>query len=208
MNQRLFVIKTWFEKLFKQSPGKIFLVRHGQDTDNVAGILNGHRDTSLTELGREQAKKVAKKLEGCEIKVIYCSPLPRTHQTAWIIAGHLHIAGVNYHQGLIERDFGILTGKPISDVPKYATKILKTEKVDYFLDAEGSEDFPATLARAKIVLKEIQTRHPHENVLMVTHGDIGKMIRAAYYGWSWEQGLRTPYFDNTGILELSQDIPE
>ncbi|MEK9201702.1 MAG: phosphoglycerate mutase family protein [Patescibacteria group bacterium] len=41
---------------------KIFLVRHGQDLDNATGILNGKRDTELTELGREQVRKVAEKL--------------------------------------------------------------------------------------------------------------------------------------------------
>jgi len=206
---RLFDIKNWFKKGFTaKHHGKIYLVRHGQDTDNVAGILNGHRDTSLTELGREQARQVAQKLEECDIKAIYCSPLERTNETSLIITEHLRFEYDFVHSGLIERDFGILTGKSLADIPKYAAKILHTEKVDYFLDAKGAESFPATLRRAKRVLKDIIARHPNDNVVLVTHGDIGKMIRAAYYGWDWKKGLLTPYFDNTGVLELSQDIPE
>jgi broad specificity phosphatase PhoE len=61
---------------------KIILVRHGQDTDNEAGILNGHRDTTLTELGRDQAKEVATKLLDDSVEVILHSPLKRTTQTA------------------------------------------------------------------------------------------------------------------------------
>jgi len=30
----------------------IYVARHGQDRDNSNGILNGHRDEPLTELGR------------------------------------------------------------------------------------------------------------------------------------------------------------
>ena len=40
---------------------KIYLARHGQDKDNENGILNGHRDTALTELGLSQAKEIAEK---------------------------------------------------------------------------------------------------------------------------------------------------
>ncbi len=30
---------------------KIYLMRHGQNLDNLNGILNGHRDEPLTEKG-------------------------------------------------------------------------------------------------------------------------------------------------------------
>ncbi|MFA7662518.1 MAG: histidine phosphatase family protein [Patescibacteria group bacterium] len=189
---------------------KIFLVRHGQDTDNAAGILNGRRDTELTELGREQAKKVANKLGDNAVEVIYASPLKRAYETARIIAIELKVDEVIADEHLMEREFGILTGKLVSDIPKYSTKILSTDKVNYFIEAEDAENFPSLLERGKKILNEIQQRHPNQNVLIVTHGDIGKMIRAAYHHWTWEAGLKTPYFDNTGVLELSdkQDILE
>jgi len=36
----------------------IYLTRHGQDQDNAHGILNGHRNTPLTELGIQQAQQL------------------------------------------------------------------------------------------------------------------------------------------------------
>lgn len=54
-------------------------------------------------------------------------------------------------------------------------------------------------------MKIFLVRHPGDNILLVTHGDIGKIIRAAFYGWSWEEGLKTPYFDNTDVIELSEN---
>ena len=183
---------------------KIFLVRHGQDVDNATGILNGRRDTELTELGRKQAKKVADKLSDNDVQIIYTSPLRRAYETARIIATELGIKEVIADEHLTEREFGILTGKPVSDISKYTDKILPTDRVNYFLEVEGAESFPALLSRGEKILDEIRKRHPDKNVLIVTHGDIGKMIRAAYHGWTWKAGLKTPYFDNTGVLELSE----
>ena len=189
---------------------KIFLVRHGQDMDNIKGILNGRRDTGLTELGKEQAKIVADKLKDDNIQVIYSSPLKRAFQTAKIIAKELNIEEVIIEEDLTEREFGILTGKPLTDIPKYTNKILKTEKVNYFLKVEGSEDFPILYKRAKRVLSKLQKNQENKNILAVTHGDIGKMIRAAYHNWFWKDALKTPYFNNTGVLKLSlkEDILE
>ncbi len=183
--------------------GKIFIVRHGQDEDNAKLILNGRRNKPLTDLGRKQAKIVASKLSSYTIDVIYSSPLKRAFETAEIIARELGLKEVIPYDDIIERDFGILTGKPIADIPKYATKILTTDQVNYFLEAKDAEDFPTLYKHGGKVLENIRKIHPNETVLLVAHGDIGKMIRAVYRGWTWEEGLKTPYFDNTGILELT-----
>lgn len=194
----------------RKTMSKIFLVRHGQDTDNAARILNGRRDTELTELGREQAKMVAEKLRDNEVQVIYASPLKRAYETARIIGTVLKINEIIVDEHLTEREFGILTGRPVLDIPKCTDKIISTDRVNYFLEVEGSESFPILLKRARKILQEIRQRHSKKNILIVTHGDIGMMIRAAYHDWTWEQGLGASYFENTGVLELSekQDVLE
>jgi len=185
---------------------KIFLIRHGQDVDNKNGILNGRRDKELTKIGRHQAKTVASKLKNYDIQVIYTSPSKRTHETARIIARELGIKETIVDKSLIERDFGVLTGKPVVDIPKYANKILVADGVNYFLDVEGAENFSVLYVRGKKILEKINRKHKNKNVLIVTHGDIGKMIQAAFHSWKWEGGLRTPYFKNMGILELSHKL--
>jgi broad specificity phosphatase PhoE len=182
--------------------GIIYVVRHGQDEDNAAGLLNGHRDTPLTALGRAQATITAEKLLDHGITAVYSSPLKRAHETAAIIAETVGLNEVIVESDLIEREFGVMTGKPIADIPKYSKNNFQGDKVLYFLDPEGAELFPELLMRAKAVLHKIQTLHPTGNVVLVAHGDIGKMIRAAYHGWTWQRALDTPYLDNTGVLEL------
>lgn len=183
---------------------EIYLVRHGQDQDNVNNILNGRRDRSLTGQGREQAKITASKLKDKKIQRIYASPLKRAHETAVIIAEELSIGGVIIDGDLIERDFGILTGRPVEDIPRYTDKILATDKVNYFLEVEGAEDFPSVYQRARRFLEKIQKGYSDVNILVVTHGDIGKMLRAVYRGWTWERGLAMPYFDNADVIDLSR----
>lgn len=183
----------------------IFIVRHGQDEDNAHGILNGRRNTPLTETGREQARSVAEKLRQYNIDVIISSPLSRALETAHIIAETIGVSRVIPLDILIEREFGVLTGKPVADIPKYSEKNILGDKITYFLEVEGAETFPILYQRGMDALVMIQKEYPDQNCLIVAHGDIGKMIQAAYYGWSWEQALHTPYLDNMGVLELKSD---
>ena len=180
----------------------IYLVRHGQDEDNANGILNGHRNMPLTKLGQEQAKEAAENLKDKNIDVIYSSPLKRTFETASIIAKELNINHVIPYPDLIERDFGDLTGKHLDDIPTLAKKTLQTDRILYFTEAENAENFPTLLKRAKGVLRDIKEKNPNQNVLLVTHGDTGKMLQASAKNMTWEEGLRTPFINNCDVLEL------
>ncbi|MBC6418111.1 MAG: histidine phosphatase family protein [Prochloron sp. SP5CPC1] len=180
----------------------IILMRHGQDRDNARGILNGHRDLDLTDLGRSQVQLRAEQLREVSLDVIITSPLKRAYASARIVANHLNCVQIEVNKNLIERDFGCLTGKSIAEIPHYASTILIVDGVNYFLDALGAESFPALLNRAKGILQSLQVTHPDQNLLLVTHGDLIKMLRAAYYGWDWEKGLKTPNPDNAGLVYL------
>ena len=70
---------------------KIYLARHGQNLDNVNGILNGHRDEPLTLLGEEQARTTATYIKeaGLTFDAVYSSPLKRALRTAEIITSDL-----------------------------------------------------------------------------------------------------------------------
>jgi uncharacterized phosphatase len=181
---------------------KIILIRHGQDEDNYNKILNGHRDTKLTDLGKEQAKIVAEKLKDDNVEIILTSPLKRAMETASIISNELKISEIQTEELLKERNFGILTGKPLSDIPKLAKKVLPVNDVNYFIEADGAEDFPNLYKRAQSFLDKISKEYPDKVIVAVTHGDIGKIIRAVYHNWTWEEGLQTPSFENTGVLHL------
>ncbi|MBI5134054.1 MAG: histidine phosphatase family protein [Candidatus Taylorbacteria bacterium] len=184
----------------------IYLVRHGQNEDNVNGILNGHRDLPLTKIGIEQAKNLALHLEktGIRFDKIYSSPLSRAYRTAEIIADHLGLDKPEKRDGLIERNFGDMTGRKISDIEKlYSPHIIKTNTVTYVTECPGSETFPDLIERAKKLISDVQKERAGGNVLLVCHGDIGKMIYAAFYGIDWKDALKNFHFGNSEIVLLS-----
>ncbi len=185
----------------------IYIVRHGQNEDNANGILNGHRDLSLTPLGIAQAKNLAIHLRnlGLTFDKVYTSPLSRAYVTAEIIADNLGLATPEKHPDLIERNFGVMTGEKIADIEKLcAPNILKTQVITYFITCPGAETFPELILRGKRLLADIRTKHANGNILFVCHGDIGKMIYAAFYGIEWLEALKNFHFGNSEVILLSE----
>ena len=208
----------------------IYLARHGQDQDNAASILNGHRNQPLTSIGIRQASAVAEKIRsaGLTFDAIYSSPLQRAHQTALIIASEGQCLGsecrnsnkspcesesavhVQVMDQLIERDFGVMTGVPTKEIRSRCSgpgELLLTDTISYFLKPEGAETFPDLIERANGVIEDIRKQHEgrDESVLLVTHGDFGKMLYAAYYELKWEDVLKQFHFGNSEVLLLSKD---
>ncbi|KAK4163691.1 putative phosphoglycerate mutase [Cladorrhinum sp. PSN259] len=100
---------------------RLFLVRHGETVDNVAGVYAGVRDSPLTVHGVLQARRLATHLaERLKITHIFSSDLQRAVQTAQaVVDGQskpnkdsdepaLHLAQLPV---LRERDFGSAEGK-------------------------------------------------------------------------------------------------
>lgn len=187
---------------------KIYLARHGQNIDNANGILNGHRNLELTELGIKQANEVAVKIKKSDLTFdhIYTSPLKRAIQTAKIISEVSNNPQPVILQNLIERDFGEMTGIKQSLISELCSpNIIQTDKITYFLCPKNAETFPDLIIRAKNLISEIKTKHTDGNILLVTHGDFGKMIYAAYYNLDWKDVLTMFDFGNSELLLLSTD---
>jgi len=187
---------------------KIYLVRHGQDMDNLKGILNGRRDKPLSEEGIEQANEVANKIKetGIYFDHVYSSPLQRAYKTAEIITDTLGVAKPEIMEDLIERDFGIMTGRTRDTIKDVCSpNIFQTDTICYFLNPEGAETFPQLIRRAKKVLTEIKYKYKIGNILLVTHGDFGKMLYTVYYNLNWKEVLNMFHFGNADLLELSED---
>lgn len=187
---------------------KIYLARHGQDEDNAKGILNGHRDMHLTDIGAEQASILAQNIKehNLEIGKVFSSPLSRAYKTAEAITDALGIKKPGKLELLIERNFGTMTGESAKDIEVMCSPdIIKTNTITYFLSPEGAETFPQLIERARELLKWIEKQNFNENILLATHGDIGKMIYAAYYDLPWQNVLTDFHFGNTDVLLLDKN---
>jgi probable phosphoglycerate mutase len=189
---------------------RIYLARHGQDEDNAHGILNGRRDTPLTKLGVQQAEELAVNIKrrGLVFDAICTSPLQRARRTAEIVAEKLGAPAPIVLEDLIEREFGVMTGKSVHDIEKFcAPNIIKGDPVVYFLSPEGAETYPAIMQRSRRVLQWLEGQRLDGDALLVGHGDTGKMLYAAYYGLDWKSVLTMFHFGNSELLLLAPDSP-
>src|ERR1700741_3762512 len=65
---------------------RVFLVRHGATTLSAEDRFAGATDVPLSDIGREQVRRLAERLRGNSICAVYASPLGRTVETATILA--------------------------------------------------------------------------------------------------------------------------
>jgi broad specificity phosphatase PhoE len=115
----------------------IVFVRHGQTTLNLERRLQGRIDRPLTELGREQADRIAavlaqsqegvaeggEALAGLRITEVLASPLLRAQETARAIADAIDVPDVD-DERLIELDYGDWDGRKLSEVSGDEWKLL------------------------------------------------------------------------------------
>jgi 2,3-bisphosphoglycerate-dependent phosphoglycerate mutase len=89
------------------------LIRHGQSEWNITGLWTGWRDISLTDVGREEARRAGDALRDIHFDHAYVSNLIRAQQTLDEV---LQVLGqtdlpITKSEALNERDYGELTGK-------------------------------------------------------------------------------------------------
>ena len=90
---------------------KIYLFRHGRTKYNVKGLFTGHKHTSLTFMGKRDAKRVAKKLKNKKFQVAFHTSLPRSKQTLnYVLKFHPECKKIITDDRMIERSYGDLEG--------------------------------------------------------------------------------------------------
>jgi len=93
----------------------LLLVRHGRTTANAKGLLLGHANPPLDELGRQQAARLGEALRSGRfgnVTRVISSPLARTTETA----SHLGLP-VEIDDRFIELNYGEFDEVPLADVP-------------------------------------------------------------------------------------------
>jgi 2,3-bisphosphoglycerate-dependent phosphoglycerate mutase len=140
---------------------ELILVRHGlpERRDDTA-------DPPLSELGHEQARKVASWLAGEKIDAVYASTMQRARQTAEPFAG-VAAHAVICHEGICEFDRNSGTYVPMEE--------LKRENYEAWLRfAQGQhgadiESFSATVIDT---LEALVRDHPGQRVAVFCHGGV------------------------------------
>lgn len=164
----------------------LWLVRHGESTWNVLGLVQGHADEAvLTRQGRRQAQLLTHRLGGRTIDAVHTSDLRRAQETAAILARSLGLQA-QPHTALRERGLGIREGSPVSSLSPEETGIDGDRVVDTGTRPVGGESLEDLYQRAADFVDWLRHRpHPHHaDTLVVAHGGTVRMIRAYCAGRS------------------------
>ena len=159
----------------------IILVRHGH-TPTTGKILPGRaKGLHLSELGKEQASKVATNLSMLDnVTAVYASPMERTLETAKPIASAFGLK-VQRNRGLIEADFGKWTGRKLSDLRKLSDWEIVQKNPSLFRFPDG-ESFIEIQSRMVETITRISDRHRGEIIIAVSHADTIKAFLTAMLG--------------------------
>ena len=146
----------------------LYIVRHGETEENVAGILQGHLQGHLTERGRQQARDLRDKIQrSIHPQALFTSDLQRTLDTANILNEAFQLP-LRPSPLLRERDWGEYTGHDIATLPKGEFP-------------PSVESVPLMMLRAKKFLSNLYCEFAGTDteVLLVSHGVFSRCLQAA-----------------------------
>lgn len=150
-----------------------YLLRHGQTNWNKNGIVQGRYDVPLNDNGREQARKAGESLKDIPIAICYVSPLSRAKETAEIALKGRDIPMV-FDNRLVEIAYGEYEG---TNWLAEDYQHLRRQIANRFKKGENYFD---VAHRAYGFLDEIAPRSLKENILVVCHGGIGRVIKSYF----------------------------
>ena len=167
----------------------MYLALHGQTEWNVERRVQGHRDSPLTELGRQQAANVGRVLHGQRVDGIVSSPLGRTLETARIIATELGLdTKTIVEEGLLkEVSLGQWEGFSHAEVEaRWPDQLAGSNRHDWYFHSPDGESYAVVAARLGAWLSAYALR---ENLVVVTHGIASRVLRGLYRGLRADEAL-------------------
>lgn len=153
----------------------IYVARHGQTEMNRRDVVSGVTDVELTPTGVEQAELLAARLKEVREPIgrIIASPLRRAQHTAQIVSAAVGVP-VETDERLREQDYGIYEGKS-----RFADGFLENKRQFTVCYPDGESMFFVCQRVYNFLDEAIQTYAP-ENILLVAHGGVVRVIRTYF----------------------------
>jgi broad specificity phosphatase PhoE len=148
--------------------GNVFLVRHGRTPLNAAGLLRGHLDPPLDEVGQREAAALADVFAATPIALIVSSPLRRARETAEPIAG-VTGAPVQCNDAFIDRDYGPWAGHDRIEVEARYGSVNRAPEI---------EPFGQVVSRALVELRALAGGV--DSLLVVAHDVVNRALLARF----------------------------
>ena len=168
------------------SPGfstRVFLVRHGATVLTSEDRFAGATDVALSERGREQVRRLSRRLASEPFAAVYASPLDRAMETARILA-EPHRQEVTASAALREISHGHweqLTRREVEE--RFPDEAEAWEADPYTFAPAGGESGLMVVARALPALLQVVREHPGDEVLVVSHKATIRLLLSTLLGF-------------------------
>ncbi len=195
---------------------KLYLIRHGATEGALEKRYKGSIDVPLSDEGKKQAAQAGELLQrlsppGAPDRrppAVYCSSLSRAVDTAAIIAAPYGITPIVV-PGLQERNFGRWEGLTFAEVRKqYPAEF--SSWIDNPLDFSppGGENTHEVARRAQGAMEKILARHQEDQLIVVAHGGVNRVLLCLFLGMPLENIFRIEQdFAAINIVELYNNYP-
>lgn len=155
---------------------RIHLIRHGQVAGHHEPRYNGQTDVPLTDLGIEQYHLLKERLAGAPVAACYSSDLTRCVTGAGIICGQFGIEPFCRSE-LRELNIGVWEGLSWDEITVRWPEEWQARLADLVnYRVPQGENLLDVQARVMPVIREILERHQGEEVLLVGHGGVNRII--------------------------------
>lgn len=172
---------------------RLLLVRHGETVWNVETVYRGRSDIPLSDVGKQQAERLGRRLSGEGVMSLWTSPLMRSRQTAEAIERCSGVAA-RVEQDLTDVDCGEWEGLTDAEVqeryPELRRKWLSTPHLVRLPGGESLQDVSQRVAR---VLAAAQSEPGV--VVLVSHRVVHKVAICALLG-----------LDNSHFWDIRLDV--
>ncbi|MCX6374575.1 MAG: histidine phosphatase family protein [Armatimonadetes bacterium] len=161
---------------------RIYLIRHGEVAWNRENSYIGATDLPLNDEGKSQAALLADRLAQHKIAAVYSSDLTRARQTAEIIAERLGLPAVAIPE-LREVNYGEWEGVSETKLPTSHPDIYDEWRLNPAeVRIPGGETFAELKERAFSAFCRIAESHPSEDVVIVGHKSVNRVILCCLMG--------------------------
>jgi broad specificity phosphatase PhoE len=148
---------------------RVFLIRHGSTPLAAEDRFGGETNVLLSDLGRDQARRLGARLASVPLAAVYASPMDRTVATARFIA-EPHGLPVQTRDGLREISHGRWEQLTRAEVEaRFGDEYARWEEDPFTFAPVGGETGLAVVARALPVLREVVLAHFGQQVAVVAH---------------------------------------
>jgi broad specificity phosphatase PhoE len=177
-----------------------YIMRHGETEANVGQILIGRGDSPFTEAGKRHPVQVAHHLQDRPVARIYASPQARAQRTAALVLETLRRPiPLQTEAALSEIDAGEFEGLSFKEVRARVPEEAVLGEFKY----PGGESWDEVQARAVSFVKDLESNHGDDAVLLVTHAGVIAGLVAEHVGEPIERFIRTRFgHDFLGRLSL------